>query len=325
MNQFRLDHIAVSAETLPEGKAYVEEALGVELATRGEHPHMATHNHLLSLGAEEYFEVIAINPNAPSPSHPRWFNIDNFSGPPRLTNWILATDDLEHALSQLPNGFGTPVDLERGDFRWTMAVPEDGILPWGGWGPALIQWHGDLHPAPLLPDQHTRLRSLSDMTTIRAALPTDAQAICEILNPIIANTTITFSPNLVSESDVREGLEIHRLLGDPYLVAEHSGQVVGFAKYGPFRQGEGYCRTVETTVHLAPTARGLGIGSMLVKTLEDHAHAANKHSLIAGISAENSEALIFHEKLGFSRAGLLPRVGYKFDRFIDLVLMQKFL
>ena len=86
---------------------HVEEALGVDLATRGEHPQMGTHNHLLSLGPEIYFEAIAINPDAEAPNRPRWFNLDNFQGPPRLTNWILATDDLDAALARFQTGSGS--------------------------------------------------------------------------------------------------------------------------------------------------------------------------------------------------------------------------
>ena len=202
MNLLRLDHLALAAETLEAGSAHVENALGVELATRGEHPHMATHNRLLSLGPEEYFEVISINPDATAPDRPRWFNLDNFEGPPRLTNWILATDDLEAALTTLPQGFGTPVALERGDFRWSIAIPDDGILPWGGWGPALIEWHGDLHPAPLLPDQGTRLASFILSHPQAAEMAT-------ILAPLLPRDTVLFEesddPSLSATFDTPNG------------------------------------------------------------------------------------------------------------------------
>ncbi|MFT7058852.1 MAG: hypothetical protein ACJASV_001357, partial [Pseudorhodobacter sp.] len=75
----RLDHIAVAANTLAEGTAWVEAQLGVTLAPGGQHPLMATHNRLLGL-ADDYLEVITINPDAPAPPHPRWFDLDRFSG-----------------------------------------------------------------------------------------------------------------------------------------------------------------------------------------------------------------------------------------------------
>jgi len=202
MNLLRLDHLALAAETLDAGRAHVEDALGVELATRGEHPQMATHNHLLSLGPEEYFEVISVNPDAPAPDRPRWFNLDNFDGPPRLTNWILATDDLEAAVAALPEGFGRPIALQRGDFRWSMAVPDNGILPWGGWGPALIQWHGDKHPAPLLPDQGIRLGAF-------VLHHPDATEIALTLAPLLPRDTVLFeqaeTPSLSASFDTPQG------------------------------------------------------------------------------------------------------------------------
>ncbi|SFR43345.1 GNAT family N-acetyltransferase [Litoreibacter janthinus] len=162
------------------------------------------------------------------------------------------------------------------------------------------------------------------MIRIRAAQPADAEGILAILNPIISETTITFSPTLATSADVKSGLREHAQRGDPYLVAEKEGAVLGIAKYGPFRSGEGYAKSVEITVHLAPDARGKGIGRLLVENLETHARNAGKHSLIAGVSAENHEAEAFHTKLGFTRVGLIPQVGHKFGRYIDLLLMQKF-
>lgn len=167
----RLDHLAVSATRLAEGVDWVESALGVALASGGEHPLMSTHNRLLGLG-DIYLEVIAINPTAPPPAHPRWFDLDHFTGRPRLTNWIAGCDDLNAALARLPAGVGVPVDLARGDLRWQMAVPNDGCLPFGGAHPALIQWHGAAHPAQRLPDSGVRLRRLEIATPYHTQLST---------------------------------------------------------------------------------------------------------------------------------------------------------
>ncbi len=161
MNLLRLDHIAMSCTELDEAAGELEAMLGVELAPRGQHTHMATHNRLLSLGPDIYFELIAIDPDATAPDCPRWFNLDNFEGATRLTNWIVATDDMTKALSELPEGMGTPISLTRDEFSWEMAVPESGVLPFDGWAPAAIQWHGDAHPAPRLQDQGVRLQSLT--------------------------------------------------------------------------------------------------------------------------------------------------------------------
>lgn len=182
----RLDHLAVSAVTLEGGVAAVEEALGVRLAGGGQHPHMATHNRLLALG-DIYLEVIATDPAAPRPAWPRWFDLDRFAGRPRLTNWVCACDDLEAALAGAPSGVGVPVDLQRGDYRWRMAVPADGRLPFDGGFPALIQWQGALHPARALPESGIRL-ALLEITHPQA------EALEQALSGRFHDTRVVFCP-----------------------------------------------------------------------------------------------------------------------------------
>jgi len=153
---FELDHIAVVAGGLQEGVDAVEQALGVALAGGGEHPVTGTHNRLLGLG-DVYLEVIAINPAAPKPEQPRWFDLDNLTGPPRLANWIVRCDDLDAAIVASPKGVGDAVDLKRGDLRWRMSKSADGRQPFGNAYPAMIQWHGT-KAADVLPDSGCRLR-----------------------------------------------------------------------------------------------------------------------------------------------------------------------
>lgn len=171
---FRLDHVAISTQFLRDGADWVEAILGVPMQAGGQHPAMGTHNRLLGLGPECYLEVIAIDPEATPPGHPRWFDLDRFRGPPRLTNWILSCEDLPSALATAPDGAGRPMALARGDLRWQMAVPADGRLPFGGIFPALIQWQGKGHPAARLPDSGCRLTGLEvihpDAPALQAAL-----------------------------------------------------------------------------------------------------------------------------------------------------------
>ena len=175
------DHLAVSALSLAEGVAMVEDALGVAMAGGGTHPHMATHNRLLGLG-DLYLEVIAADPAAPRPRWPRWFDLDNIAGPARLTNWVARCDDIRAAVAASPQGVGVPVALQRGDYIWEMAVPGDGKLPFDGGFPALIQWHGALHPVQALPDMGVRLTRLEiahpqadDLRAAIGALMNDAR------------------------------------------------------------------------------------------------------------------------------------------------------
>ncbi|MCX7286448.1 MAG: VOC family protein [Rhodobacterales bacterium] len=169
----RLDHLAISAERLDDGVAAVEAALGISMSGGGKHPLMATHNRLLGLG-DLYLEVIAIDPDTPPPPRRRWFDLDHFSGPPRLTNWVVGCDDMPKTLAAGPPGWGKTMALARGDYRWQMAVPDDGRLPFDGIFPALIRWEGALHPANALPETGLRLQRLEirhpDARAIRTAL-----------------------------------------------------------------------------------------------------------------------------------------------------------
>lgn len=144
-----LDHLAVVAGTLEEGRERVEAALGVKLQPGGRHEHFGTHNMLLGLEDGLYLEVIAVDPKAPGPDYPRWFDLDRFSGPPRLGNWICRTRDLATAIRHFPKA-GVSVPLSRGDLRWQMAVPGNGVLPYDNMFPALIEWQGADHPTERL-------------------------------------------------------------------------------------------------------------------------------------------------------------------------------
>ncbi|SEP01309.1 Glyoxalase-like domain-containing protein [Salinihabitans flavidus] len=155
-----LDHLAVASETLEAAQAHVEEVLGVAMAPGGKHAHFGTHNRLLGLAEGLYLEAIAIDRAAPKPDYPRWFDLDRFTGPPRLANWICRVDDLDAALAGLPEGAGEPVTLERGDLRWRMAVPDDGILPMQGAFPAVLEWEVPNPPGERLDPSGCRLLRL---------------------------------------------------------------------------------------------------------------------------------------------------------------------
>lgn len=189
-----LDHIVLCAARLEDGIAAVEAALGVALQAGGKHSYMGTHNALLGLGPSAYLEVIAVDPAAPAPSHPRWFGLDRFSGPPRLTNWVVRVDDLDAALAAAPEGTGHPVSLARGDFRWRMGVPADGRLPFDDAFPALIQWQEGLHPCDRLPDAGCRLTRLDighpDAAGLRRALPLDDPHVAIAAGPRVLRATI---------------------------------------------------------------------------------------------------------------------------------------
>jgi glyoxalase-like protein len=152
----------VAAADLAEGISHVADQVGVAPETGGRHARYGTHNALLSLGPDAYLEVIAVDPQAPPPSLPRWFALDStdlterLRAGPTLVHWVAALDVLDGVGPE----HGEPVQLSRGDNRWTLTVPPDGSLPMGGVLPSLITWHTD-PPATRLPDRGIRLRQLA--------------------------------------------------------------------------------------------------------------------------------------------------------------------
>lgn len=155
---------------------------------------------------------------------------------------------------------------------------------------------------------------------IRPACPEDAEAIAAIWNRIIRDTAATFTTEEKDPSAIADAMGTQ-----PFWVAEENRATLGFATYSQFRGGPGYARTMEHSVHVAQGSEGRGIGRALMAVLEDHVRAQGIHSLIAGISGENSAGIAFHAALGYANTARLPQVGWKFGRWHDLVLMQKFL
>lgn len=154
---------------------------------------------------------------------------------------------------------------------------------------------------------------------LRDAAPTDAAMICAFWNPAIRDTVITFNSVQKTQAEVAQ-----MIAARPFFhVVELNGQVQGFVTYDQFRGGVGYRHTVEHTIVLAPAAQGQGAGCALMEVAVAHARAAAVHSLIAGVSGENAAGVAFHAAMGFETVATLPEVGRKFDRWMDLVLMQK--
>lgn len=160
---------------------------------------------------------------------------------------------------------------------------------------------------------------------IRDATPQDAEAIAAIWNPVIRDTPFTFNAQEKTADEVARTIASRQAEGHPFLVATDGPRVTGFASYAQFRGGVGYARSMEHTVILSPAAWGQGTGRALMSTLEARARASDVHVLIGGVSAENPAGRAFHARIGFAEVAILPQVGYKFGRYMDLVLMQKIL
>ena len=161
--------------------------------------------------------------------------------------------------------------------------------------------------------------------TISAAAPTQLSEIRDIYNEVIRNSTAVFSDVEVTLANREAWFEEKRTAGFPVLAAVDPSGVVGFGTFGEFRSWPGYRFSVEHSVHVRADYRGRGVGSALVQALVREAARMQKHVMIGGIDAQNVTSISLHEKLGFQVVGELKEVGFKFGRWLDLKLMQRFI
>ncbi len=160
---------------------------------------------------------------------------------------------------------------------------------------------------------------------IRDALESDLPGLLAIYNDVIATSTAIYSYVPVTLEDRVQWWRGRVAAGYPVLVGVDDSGVIGFSTFGDFRTWPGYRFTVEHSVHVRADRRGQGIGKDLVEALFPRAAALGKHVMIAGVDAANEPSIRFHERLGFRRAGLLREVGHKFDRWLDLVFLQRWI
>jgi L-amino acid N-acyltransferase len=160
---------------------------------------------------------------------------------------------------------------------------------------------------------------------IRDAGESDLPGLLAIYNDVIATSTAIYSDLPVTLEDRAQWWRARVAMGYPVLVATDESGVLGFSTFGDFRTWPGYRFTVEHSVHVRSNCRGQGIGKELVKALFPRAAALGKHVMIAGVDAANAASIRFHERLGFQQSGLLREVGHKFDRWLDLVFLQRWI
>jgi phosphinothricin acetyltransferase len=162
--------------------------------------------------------------------------------------------------------------------------------------------------------------------TLRTATPADAAAIQAIMSPVIQNTTAMFSSIDRSEAQWADLIAARLADGRAFYVAEVDGEVAGYATYSQFRpDNDGYRFTMEHSVYLSDAAQGKGFGRILLITIEEHARVAGHKSMIGAIDGDNTSSIAFHTALGYKEVGRIPQSGFKFDRWLDALFMQKML
>jgi L-amino acid N-acyltransferase YncA len=166
-------------------------------------------------------------------------------------------------------------------------------------------------------------RSMSEIS-IRPAAANDLAAITGIYADAVRHGTASFEIDPPDQDEMAQRFESLRAGGFPYLVAEVAGAVVGYAYAGPYRARPAYRLTVEDSIYLAATARGRGIGRALLDRLIQDAQAHGFRQMIAVIGDSDQPASIaLHAAAGFRLVGTFEAVGYKFERWLDSVLMQR--
>lgn len=162
-------------------------------------------------------------------------------------------------------------------------------------------------------------------TLIRPHRDSDIPDILAIINHNILHSTSLYDYTPRTLERQSELLAEKTAKNFPVFVAESNGQVAGFGMYGEFRFREAYRFTVEHSVYVSEAFKGKGIGGQLLQRLIDEAKSQKLHTMIGVIDAENKESILFHEKYGFKTVGVIKESGYKFERWLDSVLMQLFL
>jgi phosphinothricin acetyltransferase len=158
---------------------------------------------------------------------------------------------------------------------------------------------------------------------VRDARDGDLESVTAIYNDAVLNTTAIWNEVAVDIANRRAWLSDRERAGYPVLVAVgEDGTVLGYASFGDWRAFDGYRHTVEHSVYVRADLRGRGTGKVLMMELIERARAIGKHVMVAGIEAGNQGSIALHEKLGFEQVGLLPQVGMKFGRWLDLAFLQ---
>lgn len=161
------------------------------------------------------------------------------------------------------------------------------------------------------------------MSVIRAAEPGDVAAMTAIYADAVTNGTGTW------ETVPPDAPELGRRLGQitgagyPWLVADRGGVITGYGYAGPFRARAAYDWSVEDTVYVAKDARGLGLGKALLQELIDRCADKGFRQMVAVLGDADGPSRHLHASCGFIEAGRLPSFGYKHDRWLDLLLMQR--
>ncbi|HUO48166.1 MAG TPA: GNAT family N-acetyltransferase [Acidimicrobiales bacterium] len=156
---------------------------------------------------------------------------------------------------------------------------------------------------------------------VRLARVSDAAAIRAIYNAEVAGSTVTFDIEPRTLAQQRRWVEQHQG-AHPAVVAVDAGEVAGFGSLSVFRDRAAYSGTVEDSVYVGEGWRGRGVGRLLLEELLSLARKQGFHSVIARIADDNAASIALHRRCGFELVGVEKEVGRKFNRWIDVAVLQ---
>jgi phosphinothricin acetyltransferase len=157
---------------------------------------------------------------------------------------------------------------------------------------------------------------------LREATSHDAAAITAIYNHYVRETRVSMEYEPISAEVMAGRIATVQDAGFPWIVMCDGETLVGYAYASPWRARIGYRHAVESSVYLAPTALGRGIGSRLYAPLLERLRAAGHHTVIGGIALPNAASVALHEKFGFVPAARFREVGCKFGEWVDVGYWQ---
>ena len=163
---------------------------------------------------------------------------------------------------------------------------------------------------------------MSDLV-IRPYRPDDIPAVTKIYGHYVRETVITFETEAPDEAEMARRFDTILGKGHPILIGEIAEQVVGYAYASTYRERAAYRFTCEDSIYFAPDAVGRGLGQQMLARLIEDASKAGLKQMIAGITAERENSIRLHARHGFRMIGRYESVGYKFDRWLDVVHMQR--
>jgi phosphinothricin acetyltransferase len=161
--------------------------------------------------------------------------------------------------------------------------------------------------------------------SLRSATLEDMPAVLGLYRHYVRNSVVTFDEKAPTLAAYKSRFLHLQKLGYPFRLAlSPTGTLLGFAYVFPFREKSAFRKTVESSIYLGPAALGRGLGRTLLGDLIDHCEIAGLKEIIAVIADQGAEAsLALHTGFGFVETGRMGKVGYKFDRWLGIIMMQK--